>query len=217
MQQSDFAQQKAKASSLLNIIFSYPTQIENELERVHELLLDNEVDYFHLRKPDFDYIQFKDYIKQIDANYHYKIVIHDHYGLIGEFDLAGINLNKKSLNQLAYADEVDKCFIQPLVLNSRQIEVNRELPNLVTYSAHSLEEINALSFDTDYVFLSPIYDSISKEGYSSNFDLSELREKLTSVNTKVIALGGVKLENEEDLKVTGFYGMARLGDFWNNE
>ena len=45
-----------------------------------------------------------------------------------------------------YSDEVDKCFIQPLVLNNRQIEVNRELPNMVTYSGHSFDEINNLIF-----------------------------------------------------------------------
>ena len=57
------------------ILFSYPTQIENELEIVHGLLMDNDIDFFHLRKPDFDYSQFKEYIHLIDADYHYKIVI----------------------------------------------------------------------------------------------------------------------------------------------
>ena len=28
----------------------------------------------------------------------------------------------------------------------------------------------------DYVFLSPIYNSISKEGYKSNFNLKDLKE-----------------------------------------
>lgn len=200
-----------------HIVFSYPTRIENELEIVHGLLMDNDIDFFHLRKPDFDYSQFKEYIQLIDADYHYKIVIHDHYSLSHEFDLAGINLNRKSLNQLAYADEVDKCFIQPLVLKGRDIEVNRELPNMVTYSGHSLDEIRGLAFDVEYAFLSPIFDSISKKDYSSRFDVEVLKAELKEVNVNVVALGGIKLESEELLKNIGFYGMARLGDFWYNE
>lgn len=199
-----------------NIIFSYPTKIENELERVGELLLDSELDFFHLRKPDFDYNQMKGFLNQINDHLHYKIIIHSHYSLISDFDLAGINLNKKGLSQLAYADEVDKCFIQPLVLNNREIEINREMPNMVTYSGHSLTEINELSFNVEYAFLSPIFDSISKENYPSMFDLSELKIELENLTTNVVALGGVSSGDRDLLKDAGFYGMARLGDFWNN-
>lgn len=199
------------------IIFSYPTPIENELERVHELLMDDEIDFFHLRKPDFDRHDMKAYLNQIDANFYNKIVLHSHYGLISKFDVAGINLNKKALRDMAVADEVDRCYIQPLVLNNRQIEINRLQPNMVTYSAHSIDEINNLPFDTDYVFLSPIYDSISKEGYESNFDLNELKRDLKNIDTKIIALGGVTLSKIDDLKAIGFNGYARLGDFWEND
>jgi len=197
------------------IIFSYPTEIENELTKVLELLMDNEIDFFHLRKPDFDYHQMKDYLNQIDEELHYKIVIHSHYGLISDFDLAGINLNRKALNQLVYADEVDRCFIQPLVLNGKQIEVNRIEPNMVTYSAHSFEEINNLQFDVEYVFLSPIYDSISKQGYKSNFiDKDKLKQELKNTNTKVIALGGITDDKLNELKDFGFDGYAQLGSYW---
>lgn len=196
---------------------SYPTDVKNELEKVHHLLMDDKIDFFHLRKPDFDYLQLKEFINNIDENLHSKVMIHSHFGLINDFDLAGINLNKKALNQLAYVEEVDKCFIQPLVLNEKQIEINRQIPSVVSYSAHSIDEINDLPFKTDYVFLSPIFDSISKIGYQSKFDLKELKEEMKAVNTKIIALGGVTLLNIEHLQSVGFYGYARLGDFWNNE
>ena len=102
-------------------------------------------------------------------------------------------------------------------MDERQIEINRQQPNIVTYSAHSISEVKDLVFDTDYVFLSPIFDSISKENYQSNFDLIELKEDLKNVNDKIIALGGVTLSNVVDLKTAGFDGYAQLGDFWNNE
>jgi len=204
-----------RVANLKNIIVSFPSEIDNEFEKIHQLLMDDTIDFFHLRKPDFDYFQFKEFIKLIDVDLHYKIVIHSHYSLIEEFDLAGINLNRKALSQLAYADEVDKCFIQPLVLNNTRIEVNRIIPNMVTFSAHSFAEIKNLNFDTDYVFLSPIFDSISKDEYLSKFGLNDLDKELKTCNTNVVALGGVTLDHKEVLKETGFYGMARLGDFWN--
>jgi thiamine-phosphate pyrophosphorylase len=201
---------------MINIVFSLPVQINNEIEHIHKLLLDDRIDFFHLRKPNFDAKHLKDFIEKINANLHYKIVIHSHYHLINEFDLAGINLNKKSLNQLEFADEVDTCFIQPLVVKNRQIEVNRTQPYTVSYSAHSFDEIRSLPFDTSYVFLSPIFDSISKPNYNSKFDLGELKTELHTLKAKVIALGGVTNEHFHQLKSIGFSGCARLGSYWNN-
>lgn len=198
---------------MLKIILSYPEQIDNEVENLNQELLNTDIDFFYLNKPDFDYIQFKELIQLIDADLHYKIIIHSHYGLINEFDLAGINLDKKALSQLAYADEVDKCFIQPLVLNNKQIEVNRQQPNMVTYSAFSLSEITGLPFNVEYAFLSPIFDNESIKNSKPTIRLSQLKESLKTVNTKVIALGGVTLEDEGQLKETGFSGMALFGAF----
>ncbi len=199
---------------MISIVFSLPHPINNEIEQINALLLDDEIDFFHLRKPNFDAHQLKSFIKQIDANLHYKIVIHSHYYLINEFDLAGINLNKKNINQLELADEVNQCFIQPLVVKNRQIEVNRITPYIVSYSAHSINEINQLPFDTSYVFLSPIFNSISKPNYPSNFNLDELKNQLKTISTKVIALGGVEPKYYSNIKQMGFSGYARLGSYW---
>ncbi len=199
---------------MINIVFSLPHQIDNEIEQINTLLLDDEIDYFHLRKPNFDVHQLKDFISRINVDLHYKIVIHSHYHLINVFDLAGINLNKKSLNQLELADEVDQCFIQPLVVKNRQIQVNRTTPYIVSYSAHSIDEINQLPFETSYVFLSPIFNSISKPNYPSTFNLDELKTQLKTVNTKVIALGGVEPKHYNNIKQLGFSGYARLGSYW---
>jgi len=199
---------------LLNIVFSLPYSIEREIEKINALLLDDTIDYFHLRKPDFDSHQLEEFIKLLDQSLHYKIVIHSHYHLINTFDLAGINLNRKSINQIEFSEEVNQCYIQPLVVKQRQIEVNRQKPYIVSYSAHSINEIKHLPFDTDYVFLSPIFDSISKPNYPSAFNLDNLKNDLASLHTKVIALGGVKTQHFKLLKSIGFKGYARLGDAW---
>ena len=57
----------------------------------------------------------------------------------------------------------------------------------VSRSCHSLEEV-AESRELDYVFLSPVFDSISKQGYASHFSEEQLRGH---VDARVMALGGV--------------------------
>ena len=184
----------------------------HSINNINQILVSDEIDYFHLNKPEFDYLQLKKYINLIDENLHYKIVIHSHYSLINEFELAGVCLNKKALSQLAYADEVDKCFIQPLVLINREIEINREKPNLVSYSAHSISEIMDLPFNVEYTFLSLQSQIYSKEGYLSKFSLIKLKEDLEKLSTKVIALGSVTLLEVEHLQTVGFDGCALSTD-----
>ena len=68
----------------------------------------------------------------------------------------------------------------------------------------------------DYVFLSPIFDSISKVGYHAAFapDLLNRAAEEKIIDRKVIALGGINAENIELVKQWNFGGVALLGDIW---
>ena len=61
--------------------------------------------------------------------------------------------------------------------------------------------------------LSPVFDSISKQGYRSAFDPDSLRPWLEG--KRVVALGGVTPERIPLLRDAGFSGAAMLGYFWN--
>ena len=50
-----------------------------------------------------------------------------------------------------------------------------EMPDKIR-SCHSLEEVAKYKATCDYVFLSPIYDSISKEGYPSAYTTDSLQK-----------------------------------------
>lgn len=69
----------------------------------------------------------------------------------------------------------------------------------------------------DYVTLSPIFDSISKTGYHSGFDLDEVKCFLTAVDVNVIALGGVTEARLPRIREAGFYGAAMLGALFCEE
>jgi thiamine-phosphate pyrophosphorylase len=66
------------------------------------------------------------------------------------------------------------------------------------------------------VSLSPIYDSISKQGYRAAFTREELLKAAQDgiIDNKVYALGGVTFSRLEEVKALGFGGAMILGDAW---
>ncbi|MBI4929370.1 MAG: thiamine phosphate synthase [Bacteroidetes bacterium] len=77
----------------------------------------------------------------------------------------------------------------------------------------------------DLFFLSPIFDSISKTGYKSKFDLQEVKSFLQKqkalpmgkgLGWAPIALGGIDEGKIETCRELGFAGVAVLGAIWNS-
>lgn len=144
----------------------------------------------HLKK-DLSRDQMIDFLNRIDSLYHSRIVLHDFYDLCDEFDLAGVNLNQRNLNK---------------VQNYK----------IVSISCHTLEEVEALENDKEYCFLSPIFNSISKVGYQSNFDLDVIADLIKRSKMKIVALGGITTSNAKQCLKAGFSGVAVLGCLWND-
>lgn len=88
---------------------------------------------------------------------------------------------------------------------------------MVSISFHSLLSMLEDNSNYTYVFLSPVFDSISKRGYSGAFSHSNLRSSLSKTKHNVMALGGVKADVVQTVNELGFGGMAVLGAMWLNE
>ena len=80
-----------------------------------------------------------------------------------------------------------------------------------------MEEISKYKNDYDYLFLSPIFDSISKVGYKSGFNDEELLNASVDgiIDERVIALGGVTFDKIPYLKELHFGGVAMIGGLYN--
>ncbi len=65
----------------------------------------------------------------------------------------------------------------------------------------------------DYAFLSPVHDSISKQGYQAAFTPSELKLILADerLRSRLVALGGITAGSLQWLGHIGFTGAAFLG------
>lgn len=86
-------------------------------------------------------------------------------------------------------------------------------------SCHSLWEVRqAKARGLDYVFLSPIFDSVSKSGYKSAFSAEDIARAAAEgvVDSRVVALGGIRPENLRRVEAMGFGGAAVLGSLWSS-
>ena len=152
-------------------------------------LFESGFDIVHLRKPNSDIDNCRNILNELSSEERSKIVVHDYPELYYEFSLKGIHINK---NIVKYPEGYQ---------------------GFKTRSCHSLEEVKLYKDDFDYVFLSPIFDSISKQGYNSAFTEDELRRASEEgiIDEKVVALGGVDFDDFSFLKVLNFGGAAMLG------
>lgn len=173
------------------IIITPPHTQPNE-ERIVNRLFESGLHLLHLRKPDADQDTLEHYIQAIRPCFRERVVLHDHFKLVEEYGLRGIHLK----------------------YNEARMFTERERFEHVSVSCHSFEEIDALPFEPNYVFLSPIFDSISKQEYPSAFNPEFLKENLQKRQVPVIALGGITGEKVTECRRLGFRGVALLGHAW---
>ena len=163
-----------------------------EQERISAMIRSGKVEFFHIRKPDFTEMQMHDYLSRFDADVRKHLSLHDHHRLAVEMGIGGVHLNGRNPNP-------------PTGFAGR-----------ISVSCHSVDEVLQCKDNVDYCFLSPIFDSISKQGYCSNFSLAELKrlfdEKI--LDEKVCALSGVTFDNIGELEEVGFSSFAMLSSLW---
>lgn len=174
------------------IVVTTPTFFVEE-DKIITTLFEEGLDILHLRKPETPAMYSERLLTLIPEKYHKRIVTHEHFYLKEEFNLMGIHLN------------------------SRNPKEPHDYSGHISCSCHSVEEVKNKKHFYDYLFMSPVYDCISKEGYQSAYTPEELRQasKEKTIDNKVMALGGINEGNIPEIKSFGFGGAVVLGDLWN--
>ena len=200
-------------------MISAPDFLPGEAEAV-TALLEAGAWRVHVRKPAAGSDSIARLLEHIPAALYSRISLHDHHELAARFGVGGVHLN------------------------SRNPSVPDGFGGMVSRSCHSIAELSQYSSVCDYMFLSPIFDSISKSGYVSRFSLEEIRRRIVAGSDvatarmgsdvatarmdvmssdgncrsvdwgRVFALGGVCPDNIRLLEETGFGGAAVLGYLW---
>ena len=186
------------------IVLSPQKPIENEIDRVINLFEEG-LSIFHLRKPHYSIKKMKSYLNKIPSDYHSRIVVHSHHKLAIKYNLKGIHLSAKTKKER---------FKTWFKIRS----IKRKNPWItISTSLHSINDLDQYDDLYDYVFLSPIFDSITSKDYQSGFKEFNLSSAVRRSNYKVVALGGVNNHNIKNAFNMGFWGCAFLGTIWTNE
>ncbi len=111
-----------------------------------------------------------------------------------------------------YSKKEIKKFVQQIPSEyHKRIVLHSDFPKF-----HSLEELEACKEKYEYAFLSPIFDSISKKDYKTQF--SQTKSELISelCGKPVIALGGIDEDKVQICRELGFAGVAVCGAIWQS-
>lgn len=174
------------------IVITSETPVTAEAEAIMTML-DRGVERVHLRHPGLSADDVAAIIEKIDARYHYRLSLNDFHELASRYG-CGIHLNGRN----------------PLAPEG--------FDGIVSHSCHSVAEASTVASMTDYRFISPVFDSISKQGYTAAFTPGELRRAFADglLDGDTFALGGVSADNIGRLRDTGFTGAAVLGAAWGD-
>lgn len=176
------------------IVITLPHFFEGEADAI-TLMFQSGLQRLHLRKPGSTIDECRRLLRGIPAVYHRHIVLHDHHDLVREFSVGGVHLN------------------------GRNPEPPVDWQGDVSRSCHSLEEVQVWKGRCAYVTLSPIFDSISKQGYNAAFTPEQLMQAKADgiIDQKVMALGGICADNVSEALQYGFGGVMVLGDAWTTQ
>lgn len=178
------------------IVITNPFSIENEFQIIQQLFEEGLVS-LHIRKPDYSENEMRNFLSNIDEVFYSKMVLHNHHKLTEEFKINSIHLKEKE-----------------------RVEISDNFQKTVSYlstSVHNINDFNELPTYFDVAFLSPIFESISKEGYGKNSNILGTIVNRTNFSTELVALGGIKEDNIKLVLDSGFDNVALLGSIWLNE
>lgn len=171
----------------IQIVITPAVARPDEAQRI-TTILDAGWDAVNIRLPGASLKDVKNLIEAVPQKFHGRLWLHGHFELVNEFNLGGLQLNSR-------------CPVPP-----------RNYSGPIGRSCHTVEEVLDYGQDSRFsrLTLSPIFDSVSKEGYKGKFSDYELLE-IADLLVPVIALGGVTPSRLELLNKYPFSGYAVLG------
>ena len=179
------------------ILISSPSEKANEIRSIRRIF-EMGLSRFHLRKPDWSLDDIRSFLNELPDECLERTVIHRRHELLRDFPLAGYHMS------------------------SREDYRKMDFEGTLSRSFHSLDELAKCDEQLDYVFLGPIFDSISKQGYQSAFPASTLRTFFTDrrkqrvKRPRIVALGGMVPDKVRVALSLGFDGVSALGGVWGS-
>ncbi len=174
------------------IVISSPDRITDEVS-IWQALFEAGLYRLHVRKPTWNHEEIGLLLHAVPSKWRNRVVVHHWFDACGMYRLAGIHASYQNFDFLKFGQYLQESFS-------------------VSCSVHSWQELEQISKKCHYVFMGPIFDSISKMGYSQNHLLHSIPE--TFKESKIYALGGIDTSRLHQVLEMGYYGIGVLGYIW---
>ena len=166
-----------------------------------EALLAAGLTRYHLRKPSDSPAQVAAVLVQLPPTCRSRIVVHQHPEQVQHFGLGGYHFKDR-----------------PQATAERDIWRGQGFAHSTTLSRslHAIDDLATACARWDYVFISPVFASISKANYRPAWSEAALHTALRASRgvSKRYALGGVKADNFSRCADLGFDGIVLHGALW---
>ena len=180
------------------VVISNPTSIGGEATIINKLF-DEGLEILHLRKPRVPIDEIKQLLQKIKLQYHHKISLHQHHELAENFDIKRLHFTETNR-----------------IKTSNEVLIKLKAANyILSTSIHQVQEYKNLATAINYTFFGPVFNSISKTGYTA-VTAKGFIFPVQANHSKVFAIGGIDATNILALKKMQFNGAAVLGSIWQN-
>ncbi|MCD6068877.1 MAG: thiamine monophosphate synthase [Bacteroidetes bacterium] len=189
----------------MKIVLLSKTRFDETEVAVVTSLFENGLDTYHLRKPKLSTRQVKQILDTFPKQFHSRIIIHSHHQLARKYNLKGVHYTRTHLRRSF------KNWWRKITLGISKSDL---IKTSSSTKLSSLYDDNEIEFD--YVFLSPVFDSLTGK-FQSGFYEDGIRAAINKSGKNIVARGGVDIRRLEKIKEIGFYGMALGSCIWESK
>jgi thiamine-phosphate pyrophosphorylase len=188
----------------MKVILISPSQKHDSEIGILLTMFEHGLSTYHVRKKNFSARELKKYIEEIPDQYHSRIVIHTHHELVLKYNLKGIHISR-SHGRRNFKSWFWKNWLKYRIKNLKTSTIIRNIEGMMEFMP-----------GYDYIFLLPVFDSLSGN-FQSAFSEYNLISALRNTKYKVIARGGISVDNIEKAHSLGFGGVAFYTSIWKSE
>ena len=178
------------------IVITAPTAEDDEVNIINDLFK-NGLEILHVRKNDIDKSELRTLIGKIHSTYHHQISLHQYHEIANDYGIKRLHFTEAKRKEMS-----EEALIQ--------FKADK---NTLSTSLHQVEAYNTLSGCFEYAFFGPVFNSISKQGYTSSLK-KDFVFPVKNNHPKVIAIGGIDATNIQHAMHMQFNGAALLGAIW---
>lgn len=187
----------------MEIMLITPSKTQkNEIDIIVSIF-ESGLNTLHLSKPEMSTRRMKEYISNIPAHFHNRIVIHSHHNLAFKFSLKGIHFTHYHLKKnfkIWWLFQKEKFFRKQFIH---------------TRSYNKLSDVfNEEKYFFDYYLLRNVFNRVTNE---FNMDYHPMRiTEVMKTNKKLVAYGGINLTTVQKLRSFNFYGICLYSYIWKS-